>query len=285
MKRKAYAKINLTLDITGRREDGFHTLDTVMQTVSLWDDVELERKAEPGILLRCSKEYLPTDRRNTAYRAAQFFLERCGLEKEGVSLSIHKRIPGRAGMGGGRADAAAVLLGLNEMFDNKLELSQLLELAAKVGADVPFCLHGGTCRCTGIGEVLEPVAAMPACYLAICKPPAGMSTPRAYALLDGYPQTRNYGTPRMLAALEKGDLRRVASLLQNRFDETMRLGPVRQIKGIMRATGALGAMMTGSGSAVYGIFDSKERAEACLKALEGRGKLYLAQPCAGTLEA
>ena len=99
-------------------------------------------QAEPGILLRCSKEYLPTDRRNTAYRAAQFFLERCGLEKEGVSLSIHKRIPGRAGMGGGSADAAAVLLGLNEMFDNKLELSQLLELAAKVGADVPFCLHG-----------------------------------------------------------------------------------------------------------------------------------------------
>ena len=226
MKIKAYAKINLSLDVTGRREDGFHTLDTVMQSVALYDEVELKREKEPGVRLRCSKDYLPTDKRNTAYRAAQFFLEHCGITEEGVSLSIRKRIPSRAGMGGGSADAAAVLLGLDQLFETHLGLPALMELGAKVGADVPFCVHGGTCRCTGIGEVVEPVAPMPHCYLAICKPPAGMSTPRAYALLDDYPQTRNFGTPRMLSALEKGDLGRVAATLSNRFDETMR-GPGR----------------------------------------------------------
>lgn len=284
MKIKAYAKINLTLDVTGRREDGFHTLDTVMQTVSLWDEVELKREKEPGVRLRCSKDYLPTDKRNTAYRAAQFFLEHCGLEGEGVSLSICKHIPSRAGMGGGSADAAAVLRGLNQLFEAKLDLPTLMALGAKVGADVPFCVHGGTCRCRGIGEVVEPVAPLPDCYLAICKPPAGMSTPRAYALLDGYPQTRNLGTPRMLQALERGDLARVAARLSNRFDETMRLSQVRQIKRMMVAAGALGAMMTGSGSAVYGVFDAKEKAENCLEILEGRGKLYLARPWAHPLE-
>ena len=284
MKIKAYAKINLSLDVTGRREDGFHTLDTVMQSVTLYDEVELKREKEPGVRLRCSKDYLPTDKRNTAYRAAQFFLEHCGITEEGVSLSIRKRIPSRAGMGGGSADAAAVLLGLDQLFETHLGLPALMELGARVGADVPFCVHGGTCRCTGIGEVVEPVAPMPHCYLAICKPPAGMSTPRAYALLDDYPQTRNFGTPRMLSALEKGDLGRVAAALSNRFDETMRLTQVRQIKRMMLAAGALGAMMTGSGSAVYGLFDTKEKAENCLGVLEGRGKLYLCSPCAGGAE-
>lgn len=278
MKVKAYAKINLTLDVTGKREDGFHTLDTVMQSVSLYDELELARVDEPGVHLLCSKEYLPVDTKNTAYRAAQYFLERCGLREEGVSISIRKRIPSRAGMGGGSADAAGVLRGLDELYGTKLDIPALMELGARVGADVPFCVHGGTCRCTGVGDILEPVPPMPDCFLLICKPPAGMSTPRAYALIDRYPLARSQATPRMVQALESGSLRRVASQVSNRFDETMKLMQVKQVKKIMLGSGALGSMMTGSGSAVYGVFDTEQKLKNCMQLLEGKGKLFQVRP-------
>lgn len=278
---KAYGKINLTLDVTGKREDGFHTLDTVMQSVSLYDEVEIVRGAASGVRLRCDREYLPIDTKNTAYRAANLFLEHCGLTGEGVEIALRKAIPSRAGMGGGSADAAAVLRGLDEMFETKLGLSVLMELGAGVGADVPFCVHGGTCRCTGAGEVVEPVSPLPDCFLVICKPPAGMSTPRAYALIDRYPLSRAQATPRMLEALEAGDLRQIGKRLSNRFDETMKLMQVKHIKKIMASAGAFGAMMTGSGSAVYGIFDGVQKAENCMQLLEGKGEIFLARPCSG----
>lgn len=281
MKVKAYAKINLTLDVTGRREDGFHTLDTVMQTVSLSDEVEMLREEEPGVRLRCSKQYLPVDERNTAYRAARYFFEHCGLKEAGVSISITKHIPSRAGMGGGSADAAAVLRGLNEMYETKLDTVVLMELGAKVGADVPFCVHGGTCRCTGVGEIVEPAAPLPDCFLVVCKPPAGMSTPRAYALIDRYPVSHSRATPKILEALEAGNLRQIGAQLSNRFDEIMKLMQVREAKKIMKSAGTLGTMMTGSGSAVYGIFDTEQKARNCMQLLEGKGKLFLLRPCTG----
>ena len=177
MKLRAYAKINLTLDVTGRREDGYHTLDTVMQTVSVWDEVEIKKINKPGIRLFCNREYLPVVTQNTAFRAAQYFFERCGITGQGLSIHIRKYIPSRAGMGGGSADAAAVLHGLNQMFHAGLPQQELVELGARVGADVPFCVVGGTCRCRGIGEQVEPVSPLPDCWLVLCKPPAGMSTP------------------------------------------------------------------------------------------------------------
>lgn len=278
MKRKAYAKINLTLDITGRREDGYHLLDTVMQSVSLFDELELTRSKEAGIRLRCNRDYLPVDTKNTAFRAASYFLEHCGLQEEGLTISIQKHIPSRAGMGGGSADGAAVLLALNELYGTKLSLEALMELGAKVGADVPFCVHGGTCRCTGVGELVQPAPELPDCFLVICKPPAGMSTPRAYALVDKYPLARTQATPKLLAALESGDLRQIGASLGNRFDETMKLMQVRDIKKAMLSCGVLGAMMTGSGSAVYGIFETEEKARNCMQVLEGRGELFLVRP-------
>lgn len=278
---KAYAKINLTLDVTGKREDGFHTLDTIMQSVSLYDEVELVRSEGAGVRLRCDREYLPVDTKNTAYRAATLFLEHCGLTGEGVEIALRKAIPSRAGMGGGSADAAAVLRGLDDMFETKLGLPVLMELGAKVGADVPFCVHGGACRCTGAGEIVEPVSALPDCFLVICKPPAGMSTPRAYALIDRYPLARTQATPRMLKALETGDLRLIGRQLSNRFDETMKLMQVKHIKKTMLSAGAFGAMMTGSGSAVYGIFDGLQKAENCKELLEGKGEIFLTRPCSG----
>ncbi len=279
MKIKACAKINLTLDVTGKREDGYHLLDTVMHTVSLFDQVELIRKATPGILLKCSESYLPSDRRNTAYRAAQLFLARCGLEKEGVSLFIEKRIPSRAGLGGGSADAAAVLKGLNLLFDTKLSLESLAELGGEIGADVPFCVMGGAKRCRGVGEKLTAVPSLPRCSILICKPPAGMSTPRAYALIDQYPLSGRRFTPKMVEALNGGSLPEISRTLGNRFDEVMKLSKVREIKKIMLSAGALGAMMTGSGSAVYGIFDTGRAARKCLSLLEGKGQLFLTAPC------
>ncbi len=288
MKIKAYGKINLTLDITGKRKDGYHTLDTVMQSVSLYDEVEITRSAEPGVRLRCDREYLPVNEKNTAYRAADLFLSHCGLQgKEGVELSIRKALPSRAGMGGGSADAAAVLRGLNQLYGAGLDDAHLMELGSQIGADVPFCIHGGTCRCTGIGELLEPAPQLPDCFLVICKPPAGISTPRAYALLDQYPSTRVRATPKMLEALAAGDLRLIGKCLSNRFEETMRLMQVKAIKKSMLSAGAFGSEMTGSGSAVFGIFDTEERAKNCLALLAEKGDAFLARPmgdiCANTI--
>lgn len=278
MKVNAYAKINLTLDVTGRREDGYHLLDTIMQSISLCDTIEINRTSNRDVRLACDREYLPTDAKNTACHAAELFLSHCGLEGEGIEILLEKKIPSRAGMGGGSADAAAVLRGLNEMFEKNLTDEQLEVLGAKIGADVPFCVRGGTCRCTGIGEILQPVTTLPPCKIVVCKPPAGMSTPRAYALLDSYPLTHAYATPRMLSALESGDLRKIGASLGNRFDETMKLMQVKVIEKAMLSSGACGAMMTGSGSAVYGIFDDEAAAAACAALLADKGECFITEP-------
>ena len=275
MKINAYGKINLTLDVVGRREDGYHLLDTVMQTISVWDELEIQHSRQPGVHLQCNRESLPTDSKNTAFRAAKFFLEDRGLQNEGVYIFIKKHIPSRSGMGGGSADAAAVLRGLNEMYETKLSAEKLMELGVKVGADVPFCVIGGAARCTGTGAQVEPIAPMPECWLVVCKPPTGMSTPRAYALLDQYPLSSIQATPRMLEAMAVGSLKRIGRSLANRFDETLRMAPVRALKR------ALGAMMTGSGSSVYGIFETEQRAREAMEQMVGMGKIFLAKPCAG----
>ncbi len=281
MKIKAYGKINLTLDVVGRRKDGYHLLDTVMQTISIWDELEIQHSRQPGVHLQCNKDSLPTDSKNTAFRAAKFFLEDRGLENEGVYIFIKKHLPSRSGMGGGSADAAAVLRGLNEMYGTGLSADKLMELGEKVGADVPFCVVGGAARCTGVGADVEPIEPMPQCWLVVCKPPTGMSTPRAYSLLDQYPLSSTQATPRMLEAMAAGNLKRIGKGLANRFDETIRMAPVRALKRAMMDAGALGSMMTGSGSSVYGIFETKQRAREAMEQLAGMGKLFLAQPCTG----
>ena len=281
MKIKAYGKINLTLDVVGRRKDGYHLLDTVMQTISIWDELEIQHSRQPGVHLQCNKDSLPTDSKNTAFRAAKFFLEDRGLENEGVYIFIKKHLPSRSGMGGGSADAAAVLRGLNEMYGTGLSADKLMELGAKVGADVPFCVVGGAARCTGVGADVEPIEPMPQCWLVVCKPPAGMSSPRAYSLLDQYPLSSTQATPRMLEAMAAGNLKRIGKGLANRFDETIRMAPVRALKRAMMDAGALGSMMTGSGSSVYGIFETEQRAREAMEQLAGMGKLFLAQPCTG----
>ena len=281
MKIRAYGKINLTLDVVGRRKDGYHLLDTIMQSVSIWDELEIQHSHEPGVHLQCNRESLPLDSKNTVYRAAKFFLEDQGLETEGIYIFIRKYIPSRSGMGGGSADAAAALRGLNEMYNTGLSTEKLMEIGARVGADVPFCVAGGAARCTGVGADVGPAPFMPECWLVVCKPPTGMSTPRAYSLLDQYPLSSTQATPRMMEALASGNLRKVAKCLANRFDETIRLTQVRALKRAMGEAGALGAMMTGSGSGVYGIFETEQQARHAMKKLEGQGRIFLVQPCEG----
>ena len=274
----AWAKINLSLDVTGLREDGYHTLDTVMHTVSLCDRLTLSLEEEPGIRLATDRDYLPVDEKNTAYRAAKLFFEAAGRPHQGLTLRIEKHIPSRAGMGGGSADAAAVLRGLNALFGAPLSGAELEALGARIGADVPFCVRGGSCRCTGVGEVLTPAPALPPCFLVICKPPVGVSTPRAYALLDRLPPARTQATPRVLEALAQGDLRAIGESLGNRFEDALHLIPVRQARKAMLAAGALGARMTGSGSAVYGLFPREDAARRAMASVKHLGETFLCTP-------
>ncbi len=286
MKLRAYAKINLTLDITGRREDGYHCIDSIMQSVSVADEIELDLTDGQGIEISTNLSYLPVNEKNTAFKAAKRYLEAIAFPHgaseatHGVKISIRKNIPSRAGMGGGSSDAAAVLLGLNALHDNRLSEEEMLALAAKIGADVPFCLLGGTKRCGGIGDVMKPAAPMPDCHLVICKPEYGMSTPRAYQIIDKYPLAESPQTPAMMKALEAGNIKEVAAGISNRFDEVLRMRVVQEAKRVMKGLGALNALMTGSGSAVFGIFTDEKAARACRMALEKRetGIVFAARP-------
>lgn len=274
---KAYAKINLTLDIGSRRPNGYHNIESVMQSVSLYDTVSVGRGGLNRIRVSSNASYLPNDERNTAFQAATLFFKHTGLAAQ-ADIRIDKKIPSRSGMGGGSSDAAAVLWGLNELHQTGLSLPELMRLGVRVGADVPFCLAGGTCLCRGIGEKITRVDPMPACTLLICKPPAGISTPRAYGLVDKLPVPAAGATPKMLTALKSGALHNVAAALSNRFDEVTLLSQVQNIKKLLRQNSALNAMMTGSGSAVYGIFEDAGHAKACVPKLRGCGEIFLAQP-------
>lgn len=284
MKILARAKINLSLDVTGKREDGYHTLDSVMQSVQLCDEVEIDLKPAGGIEIACGAPNIPRDERNSAYKAAKNFLSRIEMPGQGVWIGIGKKIPSRAGLGGGSADAAAVLLGLNRLMGSPLDEDSLISLAAGVGADVPFCLTGGTKRCEGIGEKLSPASPLPDCLILICKPEAGVSTPEAYRALDAESAQEVRRTPALLRALEGGELYEISQRLYNRFDETLKIPEVLRIKDILKKGGALGELMTGSGSAVFGIFESLERAREARRSLRGLGVTYLTRPALSGLE-
>ncbi|HHV32002.1 MAG: 4-(cytidine 5'-diphospho)-2-C-methyl-D-erythritol kinase [Ruminococcaceae bacterium] len=272
----AYAKINLTLDLAGKRADGYHLLRMVMQSVSLCDRLELTT-GKPGIRVTCSTPGVPCDRSNTAYRAAELFFAQSGGTPD-VEIQIEKNIPSQAGLGGGSADAAAVLHGLNLLYRTGYSEETLRGIGLRVGADVPFCLLGGTALAEGIGEELTPLPGMPHCFLVICKPPVGVNTGEAYAKADLF-RVAGSRTDGMIAALEQQNLAGVAAVLGNNFEQVVALQEVEQIEAVMRSRGALGACMTGSGSAVFGIFTEKSAASACKKQLEQEYRsVFLCEP-------
>ncbi len=274
------AKINLFLDITGKRSDGYHIINTVMQSVSLYDDVIVTLENDSNeIRLSCSKDEIPCDSTNTAYKAAELFFEHTGIKRKGVSIRIKKRIPSQAGMGGGSTDAAAVLYALNELTDSRLTKEELAELGEKIGADVPFCVYGGTMSASGIGTILSPLPDMPDCFFVIVMPDFRISTKEAYESSDrlGYDTVKSIEP--LTNAVCSGNASQTASLLYNKFEEVADIEEIGNIKSMMKESGALGALMTGSGSAVFGIFDEKEKAEECEDILKKQyDEVYIAEP-------
>jgi len=267
---KAWAKVNLTLDVLGKREDGFHDLKSVMQTVSLYDDIELTvGTGEPWSLV-CHQEGIPCDARNLAWKAAAAFCEAAGVDPDGLCIRIEKRIPSGAGMGGGSADAAAVLRGLNRYFGEPMNLWQLADLGAQVGSDVPFCVVGGTIMCEGRGEKLRKLPDMPKCILLGCKPEFSISTPALYKKLDEVGMELHPDNDAMEEAILAGDVRKIADNLINVFDAVVGRdhSEISHIKEICLSYGALAAQMTGSGSVVFAIMPDMASAEACAEKLK-----------------
>ena len=274
----APAKLNLTLDILGRREDGYHLLDMVMQSVSIYDTLLLTPMNEPRIALQCDREGIPCGNGNTVRKAAEAFYRAAGIQNKGLHVHIQKRIPEQAGMAGGSSDAAAVLRTMNKLYQAGFSMEQLCEIGLSVGADVPFCLRGGMWRVGGIGERFSPVPALPPCFFVVCKPPVSVSTAEAFARVDTGANT-SVCTPAMLQALQTGTLTNIAAQLGNAFQDVLKVPGVDALQQHMVELGALGACMTGSGSAVFGIFATRQGAEECRTALlQHYSQVFLCEP-------
>lgn len=265
----APAKLNLTLDVTGRRPDGYHEIASVEQTVSLYDDVEVCTETG-GTSVFCTAQSgengLPQNEENLAWKAAELFFRETGVHANGFAIRIFKRIPSQAGMGGGSADAAAVLRALNRLCGEPADTAQLCRIGGLVGADVPFCIVGGACEVRGIGERVRPLPPAPKLHFVICKPPFPVSTPELYRKIDEMPILRHPDTAAMCEALQKNDASAVGALLENVFEPLVAQEhpEIEAIRRELLSLGALGARMTGSGSAVFGIFSSEKSAQNAL---------------------
>ena len=267
---KAYAKVNLTLDVLGKREDGYHDLKSVMQTVSLYDDIYLDVNTGKDWELVCDKEGIPCDARNLVWKAAEAYLNAIHKDVEGLTMKIEKRIPSGAGMGGGSADAAAVLRALNRYFGEPLTIMELADVGALVGSDVPFCVLGGTVMCEGRGELLRKLPDSPQCIFALCKPEFSVSTPVLYRKLDEVENPLHPDSDAMEAAINAGDLMEMVKYIENAFDPVVSAEhpEIDHIKEVYRRHGALATQMTGSGSVVFGIMPDMASAEKAKEALQ-----------------
>lgn len=269
IREKAYAKLNISLDVTERRADGFHDMCMVMQTVSICDELELRPTDTGRVQVKSNFSFIPGDERNLAAKAALGFFEAVGKQGQGLLITLQKSIPVGAGMAGGSADAAAVLRALNRLYGAPLTADALETLAARVGSDVPFCVRGGTALATGRGEKLETLPSLPACKFVVCKPDFSISTPELFRKLDQTGLRCHPDTAGILAALRDGELEPVARRMYNVFEEVddRRLRTVREIKSVLLDCGALGAIMTGTGSAVFGVFRPDASCSAAVAAL------------------
>ena len=274
----APAKINLTLDVLGKREDGYHDLRSVMQTVSIRDDVEIDVGTGKAWSLSCDREGIPQDETNLAWKAAKVFCETARVDPNGLSIRITKRIPSGAGLGGGSADAGAVLRALNRHFGDPFSVYALCEVGSLVGSDVPFCTLCGTAMVEGRGERLRKLPDLPDAIFVVCKPDFSVSTPELYEKLDRTAIAKRPDNSDMERAVTAGDIGAVAENLCNVFDPvvTSEHLELNYIKSIMNTYGALGSQMTGSGSAVFGIFPSFEYAAvACNMLKENYSRIFI----------
>lgn len=277
----AYAKLNLTLDVLGKRPDGYHDIRSIMQTISMRDDVQIDLGTGMPWELECTDETIPCDERNLAWKAAKLYLDTMGKDPDGLRIHITKRIPSQAGLGGGSADAAAVLRALNRHYGDPLSILALAELGATVGSDVPFCVIGGTAMAEGRGERLRKLPDMPDCIFVVCKPDFASSTPELYRKLDESVIGKRPDHQVMESALLAGDLGKIAQNLCNVFDPlvTAEHLEMNYIKSIFNTYGAIGQQMTGSGSAVYAVVTEFEYAAViCNMLKENYPQVFIAKP-------
>lgn len=272
MELKALAKINLGLDVLGRRENGYHDVRMVMQSIYLYDEVTIDIKDEPGIELKTNLYFLPTDESNIAYKAAKLLIDEFDIKK-GVEINLRKHIPVSAGMAGGSTNAAAVLFGMNKMFNLGLSLEELMERGVKLGADVPYCIMRGTVLAEGIGENLTKLPAMPRCYVLIAKPSISVSTKAVYEAFDSKENIEHPDIDGLIEGLENADLNKIASSMGNVLEDvTIPMHPViAEIKEDMIKEGALNAMMSGSGPTVFGLFETRVQAKKACAAIKRKG--------------
>lgn len=282
MKVKAPAKINLTLDIVGKRPDGYHDVAMVMQTVSLYDTltVDFAEGEGDGVAVACpAYPDVPTDERNIVCKAVRAFYAQTQVKPRPLTITIDKQIPTQAGLAGGSSDGAAAVLALNKLYETHLTMNEMAQICARFGSDVPFCLLGGTMLATGTGTTLKKLAHMPKCFIVICKPALSVSTAEAYARCDSREPKGFRYTDELVKRLYGRDIRGVASCLYNEFEQVMQLDEINAIKRTMMSCKALGASMSGSGSAVYAIFNNEKKAQNCFNILkENYNSTFITQP-------
>lgn len=283
---KAYAKLNISLDVGKRREDGFHEMTMVMQSISLADAVTVTLNDTGKVCARTSLPFIPGDERNLAVKAALCYLEAIGRQGQGALIEIQKAVPVGAGMGGGSSDAAAVLRAMNALFDHALSTGELERLSCSVGSDVAFCVAGGTALATGRGEKLEALPALPDCAFVVCKPEFSISTPELFRKLDQMPLRRHPDTAGLMAAIREGQLGQVCRRMYNVFEDVddRRMRTVADIKSRLLDAGALGAVMTGTGSAVFGVFAPGQALEGVCAPLRREYGFCESAVCVGRLE-
>lgn len=268
MRLRALAKINLGLDILGKREDGYHEVKMIMQTIQMYDVLEMKKVKKPGISLSVNYPYIPSDERNLVYKAAKLLMDEFQV-KEGVDIRLEKFIPVAAGMAGGSSDAAAAMVGINHLFKLGLSEKDLMDRAVNIGADVPYCIMRGTALAEGIGEKLTRIAQVPDCYVLIGKPGIGVSTKTAYESLQLDKIQSHPDIDGMIRDIENGNLLAMTDKMGNVFESGIigKYPVIGEIKDLMEANGALKAMMSGSGPTVFGIFDDREKMEAAAAVL------------------
>lgn len=260
---KAYAKINLSLDVIGKREDGYHLLNMIVQNIELYDEIILNKNST-SINLKCNKGFIPIDHRNLAYKAAKLFIEEYQI-KGGVDITIYKNIPIAAGLAGGSADAAAVLKCMRKIYKLDISDEELMELGLKIGADVPYCIKGGTALCKGIGEIITPLKPFKGHILVLVKPSFGVSTKEIYSKLDLKGVKKHPNIEELVKAIENNDINFVSNNMRNVL-EYVTLNEYKVLKTIkenLMDMGAIGAMMSGSGPTIFGFFDDMLKAQRC----------------------
>ena len=268
MKMKAYAKVNISLDIVGKRDDGYHLLRMIMQNIDLYDEI-IVAKNNKDIIIECNKNYVPTDSRNLAYKAAIAFKERYNIA-EGVKIKIFKNIPVSAGLAGGSTDAATVLKIMNKLFEVNASDEELMELGLKLGADVPYCIKGGTALCEGIGEIITPLNPFKNKIIVLVKPSFGVSTKEVYKNFNMEKVKKHPETEELIKAMDEDNLRYVAYNMKNLLENvTLKKHKVLiDLKEEMNKYGAINSMMSGSGPTVFAFFDDMLKAQKCFEKMK-----------------